>query len=296
MQANHTFKTFAKINLFLHILGRREDNYHELESIFYFTDCYDEISFSEVKTNEVTSKIELKGRFADELKNSDLSENSIIKAYKILQEFSQNKLPNLKFTLTKNLPISSGIGAGSSNAAGVIRELNNFYQLNIANEILENLALKIGADVPACLYSKPLIARGVGEKISLINNFAKLNILLINPLIQVSTKEIFKMGFTKFSNPVNYKNSDFTDVNSLINFLKNTQNDLQKNAIKICPEIREILEYLPKLKGFLIARMSGSGATCFAIFDSEKNLSIAREKTQEKFPNYWLAFSSPGKT
>ncbi|MDX1949418.1 MAG: 4-(cytidine 5'-diphospho)-2-C-methyl-D-erythritol kinase [Rickettsiales bacterium] len=288
---HHKFKTYAKINLFLHILGKREDNYHLLESIFYFTNCYDEISFEPSNANE----LEVNGRFAFKLENLKNS-NLILKIYELLQKNFPQKLPNLKFTLTKNLPVSAGIGGGSANAAGVLREVNKFFELNLDNNSLQKIGLEIGADVPACVFSKPCFVEGIGEKISEIKNFTELNILLINPLIEVATKDIFAMGFDKFSKPISIEKTDFSNSNNLIKFLQNTKNDLENNAVKICPEINQIIGFLQGLEGVLIARMSGSGATCFVIFDNQENLFSAYKEVEKNFPSYWAAFSSPGRT
>lgn len=268
------FKTYAKINLFLHVTGRRDDGYHLLESIFYFPDIFDEISFEEAPETFLA----ISGRFA---KGLDVKDNLILKAYDLLKELFPEKIPELKFNLQKNLPVSAGIGGGSANAAGVLRELNRYYKLNLSDSELCKMGVKLGADVPSCIISKTSFVSGIGENIEVIENFAKLNILLVNPLNPVSTAEIFKMGFERYSLPVSKEGLTLDKI-------KGCKNDLQENAAKILPEILDILDMIQNQSGCLISRMSGSGATCYGIFDSSESLDKAYKNLSKNKPEYWV--------
>ncbi len=279
----HKFKTFAKINLFLHIIGKREDGYHLLESIFYFPEIYDEISFKEA---EVT-KLSITGRFAGKL---DEKNNLVIKAFDILKKEFLKKLPNLNFILEKNLPVSAGIGGGSANAGGVLRELNKYYKLGISNSELYKIGEKLGADVPPCIAFQACFVSGIGEKIDRINNFPELNILLVNPLKPVVTSEIFRKGFANYSDPLKDKNFENLSLGELVSFLKEKKNDLYENALSLLPEISGVVKLIGKQKGCLLSRMSGSGATCFGIFDTKENLEDAF-KDVGKITEYWVAKS-----
>lgn len=285
MQDN--IKSYAKINLFLHVIGKKNDGYHQIESFFYFPEIYDKIIIEE--SNETA--INFSGKFGGLLSNHDINQNLVIKAYKLLKaEFS--KIPNLKFTIIKNLPISSGIGGGSANAATVLNFINEKYRLEINKEKLTNKALKLGADVPSSIYSKPAFISGIGENIKLLDNFPELNILLINPLKAISTAEIFKKGFGNFSAPIDVSNVNYNNFDSLVNFLKNTKNDLQNSAVEICPEIEEIIQLIDSQKGCLLSRMSGSGATCFGIFETRKDLNLAFDILEKNYPNFWVSKNS----
>jgi 4-diphosphocytidyl-2-C-methyl-D-erythritol kinase len=277
-------KSYCKINLFLHILGKNSNNYHNLESIFYFPEIYDEIFFDKKSS---ANNLVIEGNFAHSLENGK-KDNIILKTYSLLRILFSNKVPELSFRLIKNLPVASGIGGGSSNSATILKLLNQEFELNLSKSQLYKIGTRIGADVPPCILSKTCFAEGIGDIITPIDDFPKLNILLINPLKQVNTADIFKMGFEEYNKPIK-TNFQFKTTQSLIDFLENTENKLQANAIKICPEIEILIKATSQLNGCLISRMSGSGATVFAIFDSKDNSLLAAQELKRIFPNYWIA-------
>ncbi len=277
----------AKINLFLHILGKNANNYHNLESIFYFPEIGDKL---EVEKSDRFQLI-CKGAFAKQLPLKH-NENIIFKSLELLKKLYPDQITNLSITLTKNLPIASGIGGGSGNAATILNVANSIFNLGLSTQKLCEIGLQIGADVPSCIYSKPLFVTGIGENLKELPNFPSLNILIVNPLKPVSTKKIFEMGFKNYSKPIDVNFNDFTNFSKLIAFLQNTKNDMQQIAISLCPEIEDILQFLSKQKGVLLARMSGSGASCFAIFETQENLTFAKKIFQKKHPNYWAISTS----
>lgn len=278
-------KSKAKINLFLHITGKLPDNYHSLESLFYFPDIYDEL---EILDSDKFS-IENYGAFASDLPQN-IEGNIIHKAFKLLEEKHPDKVKSVKIKLTKNLPVASGIGGGSGNAAVLINGLNQKFELGLDELELIEIAAEIGADVPASAISDTLFVSGFGEKLERVNDFPKLNILIVNPLKPVSTKFIFEQGFTKFSDEI--KLPEFSDVNGLIEFLNKTQNDLYPNALRYLPELEEIISQINQQKGCLLARMSGSGATCFGIFDNEEDMILAYDNISKNSPNFWVKYCS----
>lgn len=281
-------KSFCKINLFLHIIGKRKDGYHNLESLFYFPEVFDEIEIVEEKNP--AQLLEIYGPFAEGLKG-DIKNNIILKSYSLLKLFYHAKIPQIKFKLTKNIPISSGVGGGSANAAAVLNGLNDKFQLDLSKNQLKKFGSRLGADVPPCVINKPLFAEGIGDEITEIQEFPKLHILLVNPLIAVSTAEIFKMGFDRKSESrnLNSEKMSFKTTQNLIDFLENTKNDLEENATKLCPEIADIINNISAQSGCLLARMSGSGATCFGIFETKDRALMAQENILNKNPNYWAA-------
>lgn len=278
------YQSNCKINLFLHILGKREDGYHELESLFYFPEIYDEIEIVEGTSEK---KLEISGKFAEGLQ-SDVNNNLILKSYSLLKILFSTKLPDLSFKLTKNMPVASGIGGGSANAATVLKVLNENYQLDLSPSQLYKIGARIGADVPACILDRTCFAQGIGETLSAVNEFPELNVLLVNPLTPVSTAEIFKMGFKEYSKPMKADLS-FRTTQSLVDFLEGTKNDLEENAKKIAPEINDVLADISAQNGCLLSRMSGSGATCFGIFDTKDNMLRAKEIISIQNPGWWVA-------
>ena len=279
-------KSRAKINLFLHVTGKMPSGYHELQSIFYFPDIYDEIEISESRKNK--DSIFIDGSFGESLKD-DVSNNIIIQTInKLRQEFNQN-LPFFEMGIKKNLPVASGIGGGSANAAAIIRYIKDQYINNkINDQKLKEFAASIGADVPPCVFSKPCFVEGIGDEISYFENFPKLNVLLVNPLVQVSTKDIFSAGFKRYSKKVS--KPEISKQSELVSFLKDSSNDLQENAVKACPEISVLLDNLEQTNPLLF-RMSGSGATCFALYESKKDVENAQKFMEEKYKRQkiWIA-------
>lgn len=276
------YKSGAKINLFLNILDKRPDGYHDLESLFYFPEIYDIIEISE-KTTE--KKLEVAGRFG-KLLSADLNNNLILKSYSLLKILYSTKLPDLSFKLTKNLPVAAGIGGGSANAATVLKALNENYKLGLSPSQLYKIGARLGADVPACIMDRTCFAKGIGDELTDVGDFPDLNILLVNPLVPVSTAEIFKMGFAEYSKPLK-GNISFKTTQALIDFLEGTRNDLEENAKKICPAIKDVLNTISQQSGCLLARMSGSGATCFGIFETKDKALMAKEKIISANKSYW---------
>jgi 4-diphosphocytidyl-2-C-methyl-D-erythritol kinase len=279
-------KSYAKVNLFLHIVGKRADNYHELESIFYFSDIYDEIYIDD--SGEFAKKFALEGEFSNRLSAQDLSNNLIFKAYNLLSSNYSQIPKNLNFKLVKNLPVSAGIGGGSSNAATIINFLNQQYKLGLNDDQLIEYAVKLGADVPASIFNQTCFVTSIGEKLRFLQDFPRLNILLVNPLIGVSTQHIFQKGFTSFSPRINFPEQNFRNQNEIIEFLEKQDNDLYSNAVSSAPEISDVINIISAQQNCLISRMSGSGATCFGIFADKESLIKAKENISNSC-DYWVS-------
>ncbi len=275
------FKSFtvnspAKINLCLHITGRTENNYHLISSLVGFSEFGDKITFS--KADEF--KLEFTGTYAKEMQQLKIEDNLITRAIKLY--FASP--PPIKIILQKNMPLAAGIGGGSSNAATSIKILKKLFNINIKPDKL----LQLGADIPVCLFGKSAIVEAIGEKITAVK-IAKLNILLVNPNIEVKTKEIFShFSRNPLYNKTLDKNIDISNLKNLIIYLKNSKNQLQESAITFVPIIKNVIEEISASNGCIFARMSGSGATCFGIFDKEPNLKQAKLKIMQKYPNWWV--------
>ena len=272
-----TKKSFAKINLYLEIVGRTTNGYHLLDSLMAMIDIFDLI------TIEKHHKLELvvKGSGSESLQ-VDWQENIIIKAVNLLAT-KYHFTPTIKITLEKNIPIAAGLGGGSSNAATVLLMLNQFYDLNLSKRELLDLGLKLGADVPFFINGKNAFVSGIGEVLRDVNfNFKNTHLLIVNPRQALSTKQIYEGFAGEFTAR---EASESVDV---VESIKYRHNDLQKPAIKIMPKIVDILQEIANQKNCSINRMSGSGATCFGIFKSENDLDFAHQNLRNIFPNFYI--------
>ena len=274
----------AKINLSLKVLKKLTNGYHLLSSHVIFINLFDRIFINTSNSN----KIKIVGPYKDTLlKNGgDLLINKTLKA---CQSNGITK-DNFNILLEKNIPVSAGLGGGSSNSASIIRYFMFGGKKDKVSDVIE-FSKSFGADVPACLYSRPLLMEGIGEKLSFINCNKELNlgIVLINPKIQMSTKDVFEKLFfdqNKIQNDIK-----FLKINNLKTFsiISNIGNDLKDPALKIAPVIKSILIKLNKNKLCIGSGMSGSGPTCYGLFES---VTIAKTfelelKNLSSFQNFW---------
>ncbi len=248
----------AKINLALHVLGRRADGYHDLDSIVAFANVGDELTFSPAPAFSVTAE----GPFAADLPAAP--GNIITRAHAAVIEIAKARgksLPPVAVHLLKNLPVASGIGGGSSNAAAAMRGFLKIVEIeSLDNEIMA-AALRLGADVPVCLLGKACRMQGVGERLTPLPYFSPLHAILVNPLVSVPTPAVFdQLGLQRgqgFGQPI----TGLADPACW-------RNDLAASAIVLAPVISDVLKYLESLPGTARAFMSGSGATCVKLFDS----------------------------
>ena len=270
----------AKLNLYLEIKNRRTDGFHNIESLMTFCDYGDLISVKKSKN----FKLKIDGPFSNSLNQR---ENLIEKTVKGLENIYKRKFL-VSIDLTKNLPISSGMGGGSSNSATVIKCLKEIFELKEPKDFNEFL-LSLGADVPFCYYGKTAIVSGIGEKIEFIGNVKNFYILLINPKTEVSTKEIFDS--LKIDSKSKIKNNEKSIKPNNLSFILKKKNDLESHTITINKKINEILSFLKSCKGCLMSRMTGSGATCFAFFNGYDDQEKAKIRAKNKFKNYWIQSS-----
>ena len=249
----------AKINIALHVTGKRADGYHLLDSLVVFTQFGDELEIAPAKGDS----FEAIGPFAGGVPTD--GRNLVLKARDALR-LTHGAGEPLAVRLTKNLPPASGIGGGSSDAAAFLAGMAG------ADDDLTGIALKLGADLPMCLAAEPLRARGVGEEIDLVPDFPALALVLANPGVDVPTPEIFR----RLPSPDNAPLAGLPGKD-VIGWLRETRNDLQAPAIAYAPQIGQCLDLLEG-SGALFARMSGSGATCFGIFADIDEAERAAER------------------
>lgn len=257
----------AKVNLYLHILDRRQDGYHELDSLFVFGDIADVI---EVSPSPALS-FKVRGPFAEALSAEE--DNLVLRAARMLADTAEIR-PQIKITLTKNLPVAAGLGGGSADAAAALRALAEFWKIPSSKVDLAPLGLSIGSDVPACLLSGPCYVGGIGQRLEPLPEFPSFPLLLVNPRIELRTGLIFETFKKKFSKAARFSQIP-PDVFALAELLQSRNNDLEEPAIEICPEIAEILVAIKKTKGCLLARLSGSGATCFGMYGDTQDAEQA---------------------
>ena len=271
----------AKINLALHVTGRRDDGYHLLDSLVTFAEDGDELAFEQADSDS----FRVVGRFGTELSQDD---NLVLKARDLLRAaLLDHKQPHgpVSITLDKSLPIASGIGGGSADAAATLRGLMRLWQAELPSETLQQIALKLGADVPMCLASAPLRARGIGEAIERAT-MPSVPLVLVNPLKPVSTPEIFR-NLTRRDNPPIGEMATASDTASWMRSLSTLRNDLQPPAEALVPEIAEACDLLRQsLAGFV--RMSGSGATCFGLYETEAAAMKAALALSAYRPNWYV--------
>ncbi len=251
----------AKVNLHLHVVGRRDDGYHLLDSLVVFAGVGDRLS---VGADDVLSLV-VAGPFSAGLAAE--ADNLVLRAGRALAARAGVRACG-KLVLEKYLPVSSGIGGGSADAAATLRLLSRFWGISVAEDDLHALARDLGADVPVCLGSRAALMSGIGELLVAAPSLPALGIVLVNPGVAISTPAVFRGRTGVFSEPARWPADGWRDVGSLADSLVATRNDLEPAARTLAPAIDEVLRGLVAIPGCRLARMSGSGATCLGLFDT----------------------------
>ena len=249
----------AKLNLFLHVLGRRADGYHLLDSLAVFGAAADRLHAAPADTLTLSVTGPHRADLADE------ADNLVLRAARALAE-AAGITAGAALTLEKHLPVASGIGGGSADAAAALRLLARLWNLRPAPADLAAIAARLGADVPVCLTTTPSRMGGVGEALTAPPMLPRFGLALVNPGLPVATADVFRARQGPFSDPAPLPDA-FPDAATLAGFLAaHTRNDLEPPARALCPAIGAVLAALAATPGCLLARMSGSGATCFGLF------------------------------
>lgn len=269
----------AKINLALHTTGRRPDSYHLLDSLVVFSAFGDEVEVARAEQDSFS----VSGPFASSV--PDDASNLVLRAKDALQAIAPASPTSIR--LTKNLPVASGVGGGSSDAAAALRALVSLQGLTLSAEQLRGIAFPLGADLPMCLTARPLRARGIGEQIDLIENMPALHLVLVNPGVEVSTPAVFKK-LARPDNPPMPALPAHISFKAMLGWLALTRNDLEAPALAIAPAITEALSAL-RANHAAFARMSGSGATCFGLFETASAAMLAAENIRALQPNWFTA-------
>ena len=261
----------AKLNLALHVRGRRADGYHDLETLFAFVAAGDEVRITDADVASFT----VSGPFAGGLAGE--GDNLVLRAARAFGKWF-GALPPLAIELIKNLPVASGIGGGSADAAATLRGLARRTGVTDRTALVE-LAEKLGADVPACLLSVTAIGRGRGEDLRSVEGLAGAPVLLVNPNVAVATRDVFARwdGVDRGALP----------AGDAATIAREGRNDLAVPAKLVAPVIREVIDALDRLEGATLVRMSGSGATCFALFGDDDLRNAGGAAIRAAYPGWW---------
>jgi 4-diphosphocytidyl-2-C-methyl-D-erythritol kinase len=267
-----TEQAYAKINLALHVTGQRKDGYHLLDSLVAFAGIGDVVRVERADF----LRLEITGPQAAYLPVSP--DNLVLRAARAMAA-------RAAITLDKHLPVASGIGGGSADAAATLRALARLTGRPLPQQ--DDL-LALGADVPVCMGQHPVRMQGVGEVITPAPALPKCSILLANPGLALHTPAVFK-ALTQKENPALPPIPAFTDLQQFTTWLTDQRNDLEAPARTIAPEIEQVKAAIAAQSGCLLARMSGSGATCFGLFATTAGADRARAKIAAEHPEWWLA-------
>jgi 4-diphosphocytidyl-2-C-methyl-D-erythritol kinase len=280
----------AKVNLTLRVVGRRVDGYHELESVVAFCDCADRLTLTPGPELSLT----MTGPLASAC--GETSDNLVLKAARLLG-YSVAGLKVGCFALEKILPVAAGIGGGSADAAAALRLLALLNDLRLDDERLREVALATGADVPVCLASRACDMTGVGETLMWLSP-PKMPCVLVNPCVPVATKDVFEalglrhgellVGATDVVMQGSSWPEEGGSLEEWVEALATGSNDLEAPATKIQPVIGVVISALNATNGAWLARMSGSGATCFALYENTADAKRAADKILREHPEWWV--------
>lgn len=274
-----TVRAPAKINLYFHITGRRADGYHLVDSLVGFTTLADELT---IRADEPLD-VESVGPFAENMPPP--YKNLVYQAAQLLADTAKVQA-RAHFTITKHLPVAAGIGGGSTDAAAALKALAKLWGVSDDKVDLFKLGLTLGSDVPACLLAKATYAGGIGEILEPAPALPRAGILLVNPGVALVTSSVFQARRGGF-NPPDRLTSEPKNAASLAAMLADRNNDLTDAAIRLCPVLRNVLAALESAPGCHLARMTGSGATCFGIFDNLAAAEAAAPAVQQD--GWWVA-------
>lgn len=270
-------KAYAKLNLFLHVLNKRASGYHELESGIVFTDIVDNLTFS--PSQQITLSVQ--GRYRMGLENDN---NIVLRAAYALRQYVPHITQGVSIALEKNIPVDAGLGGGSADAAATLKALNQFWGLGLSDRVLQTIGLSLGADVPVCLYGKPAMVSGIGEVINPLDVPSSFSVVLINPGVTLATPKVFQtLLSSQWSGAVSE-----TVKKDIISNISNLNNDLESVSKVIVPEISTVMKVLKNQMGCKLARMSGSGATCFGWFETEALAQSAVQAISKQSPHWWV--------
>lgn len=271
----------AKVNLYLHVTGRRPDGYHLLESLVVFAGIGDTVAA--VRDEGLSLAVE--GPLGGGVPAGP--ENLVLRAADLLRRAVRRPDLGARIELNKVLPAAAGLGGGSSDAAAALRTLNALWNLELPLEALRDLGVRLGADVPVCVGRGPAMMSGIGEVLEFAPALPPFWMVLVNPSVPVATGAVFA-GVRGFTPPAPVPNGPM-DLPSLIRWLSERGNDLEQPARALAPAVGDALASLRNAPGCWLARMSGSGATCFGLFAQARTAETAAASIARSAPHWWVA-------
>ena len=275
----------AKVNLFLHVGAPGADGFHPICSLMAFADAGDRLAAAEAEA----LACRVRGAFADQLAGE--GDNLVLRAARALVAEARTPLPPIGLTLDKRLPVAAGLGGGSSDAGAALRLLRSAWGLTLTDTQLEAVAAGLGADGAACLWGRPVLAQGRGEQLSPAPGLPLIDAVLVNPRVAVSTAEVYRRfdAAAAFGDVAPPDLPDaFESVEELAGWLALTRNDLEAPAVAAAPQVGDVLATLADEPEALIARMSGSGATCFALCAGDLEAEGLAERIEAMRPGWWV--------
>jgi 4-diphosphocytidyl-2-C-methyl-D-erythritol kinase len=273
----------AKLNLYLHVTGKRADGYHLLDSLVAFADIADRVTIA--PATELSFAAD--GPFAGAFAHDDPAGNLVVRAALELGA-AAGREPNVALTLTKNLPVASGIGGGSADAAACLRGLARLWGIDPVGDVLVNVAAKLGSDIPACVDGRVCYMGGVGTELAPAPRLPEAGLLLVNPGVGLSTPAVYRARQGAFTQEMRFADAP-KDARALAGLLAERTNDLAAAAIGLVPEIAAVLDAIGQTESCLLSRMSGSGATCFGIFADKEAATRAAAAVKVANPGWWVA-------
>lgn len=283
----HSVSVFApaKINLTLHVTGQRDDGYHLLDSLVVFASVGDSLRIRPAQ------RVSVRTRGAEAAGVPQDRSNLVFRVADLFQD-----RPGASITLTKTLPVASGIGGGSADAAAAFRGLMTTWSdgevdpqmFDPAQTPLAGRLLALGADIPICLQSVPRRMRGVGDVLDVLPALPLMHAVLINPRVAVSTPQVFNALSHRTHPPMPAAIPKFSGLHGFVSWLAQQRNDLQEAACAVAPEIGDLLGLIEADPNCMLARMSGSGATCFGIYETADQAARAAKRFKSAHPDYWI--------
>ena len=285
MLIKKSLKAYGKINLYLKVIKKLENKYHQIETLFCYFDIYDQILVSSSKTS---NQIIFIGKFSKGISNTN---NTILKLLNILKKYPKFNRHKFKIKIIKNLPQGSGLGGGSADASVLLNFFNKNLKLDLKRKTISLICNKIGSDVKPSLNTNFKMLYGSSNKIIELNKRPKLNLLLIYPNCLNSTKSIYlsnKIYSKRTNSEISILKKNILNLSFLFKFLNYKGNDLEQTAFKANKIILKVLTSLKKLKGCKLARMTGTGSACFAIFENKSQLAEAIVVLKKHYKSYWI--------
>ena len=285
MLIKKSLKAYGKINLYLKVIKKLKNKYHQIETLFCYFDIYDQILVSSSKTS---NQITFIGKFSKGISNTN---NTILKLLNILKKYPKFNRHKFKIKIIKNLPQGSGLGGGSADASVLLNFFNKNLKLDLKRKTISLICNKIGSDVKPSLNTNFKMLYGSSNKIVELNKRPKLNILLVYPNCLNSTKNIYhsnKIYSKRTNSEISLLKRNILNLSFLFKFLNYKGNDLEQAAFKKNKIILKVLTSLKKLKGCKLARMTGTGSACFAIFENKSQLAEAIVVLKKHYKSYWI--------